>query len=814
MVNNAITSNLKDKFTIDLCNIEQIDIMVSFIMKSGYDEIEDFLNKAINQGIKIRILTSTYMSITDPIALSKLLNILPNGCIKLYNGNAPSFHPKAYFFKSRLGNKHSYILVGSSNLSKPALTNGIEWNYQVNYCADPKAYLNYETQFNALYNDEAYFLTYKEIESYRKSIKGERGTTLNVQLNKYYLEQIANKIDDVPQDKIIPNEPQEEALFELQKTRNDHNDKALIIAATGVGKTFLAAFDSQEFDTVLFLAHREEILDQAYCTFAKVRGTEHLGKYYKNNYDQNKKILFASIQTLSKTEHLKKFTKNQFQYIIVDEFHHATANSYKKILAYFKPNFMLGLTATPFRLDKKDVLQLCNYNVAYEADLFNAINRNWLVPFYYYGIYDNTIEYQKLKYINGKYDVKELSTALSIDLRAELIFKHYQKHKKRGALGFCVDISHAETMAEYFNQHGVVAATIHSANNTEHVLKRNLALEKLKEGKIEIIFAVDMLNEGVDVPELDLLLFLRPTESPTIFLQQLGRGLRKAPGKTHLKVLDFIGNYKKVDLLPLWLSGKNATTIAAKREVVNHLIDQSGIPHGCFIDFDLNVINLWEKVFAAKRKIRQLIDELYFCCKKELNHIPNRVEFFTYLTNQEYENIKKAPKYNPFRDYITYVARNEDPNFLKQLQSSLAFNFIRMLETTNLQTLYKIALLQTFVLSDKLLLTVNRQQIEQSFYLFYQDSNNAHDLMRYKTHDNYQDWQKTDYWEIAKNNPIKYLCKTHSEIFYYDDQSESFSIILDLGLWCNNQEFVQQVKDCLEFRRIEFLDQRLNNLDF
>ena len=262
---------------------------------------------------------------------------------------------------------------------------------------------------------------------------------------------------------------------------------------------------------------------------------------------------------------------------------------------------MLGLTATPDRLDNKDVFSICDYNTVYEATLKTAIDKGWLVPFRYYGIYDESVNYDKVEYKNGKYNEKELEKALSINNRAELILKHYKKYKSTRALGFCTSKSHTEFMAKYFNENGVPSCAVYSSNEGEYNEERSIALKKLRDEDINVIFSVDMFNEGLDIKSIDMVMFLRPTESPTVFLQQLGRGLRKDKNKKYLNVLDFIGNFKKANLVPYLLTGEskiresNITTIPSEEDY----------PEDCFIDFDFRLIDIFEKINKANQKNRR-----------------------------------------------------------------------------------------------------------------------------------------------------------------------------------------------------------------
>ena len=283
-------------------------------------------------------------------------------------------------------------------------------------------------------------------------------------------------------------------------------------ALTGIGKTYLAAFDSREYQRILFVAHREEILKQAEKSFKNVRPMSERGFFIGNQKDTTKDIIFASVQSLGKNDSLKLFQPDYFDYIIVDEFHHAVAQNYQNIINYFQPRFLLGLTATPERLDSKDVLAICDYNLVYEAPLKKAINQGWLVPFRYYAIFDETVNYETIDYRNGKYQTTQLEEALSIHKRADLIFSHYKKYRSTRAMGFCMSKHHAEFMADYFVKHGVSACAVYSGDEGVHNTAREKALSKLVKGEINVIFSVDMFNEGLDIASLDMVMMLRPTE--------------------------------------------------------------------------------------------------------------------------------------------------------------------------------------------------------------------------------------------------------------------------------------------------------------
>ena len=635
-----------------------------------------------------------------------------------------------------------------------------------------------------------------------------------------------------------PRGAQIEALYELKKTRLDGNDKALVVAATGIGKTYLAAFDSREFNRVLFVAHREEILKQAYESFANVRtdkwlyvikdeeklvadkeeileykvnnkttqAYEYNMGFFKNSTKETKKdIIFASVQSLGKEKYLNEryFDKDYFDYIVVDEFHHAVSKNYQNIINYFNPKFILGLTATPDRLDNKDVFSICDYNTVYEATLKTAIDKGWLVPFRYYGIYDESVNYDKVEYKNGKYNEKELEKALSINNRAELILKHYKKYKSTRALGFCTSKSHTEFMAKYFNENGVPSCAVYSSNEGEYNEERSIALKKLRDEDINVIFSVDMFNEGLDIKSIDMVMFLRPTESPTVFLQQLGRGLRKDKNKKYLNVLDFIGNFKKANLVPYLLTGEskiresNTTTIPSEEDY----------PEDCFIDFDFRLIDIFDRIKKATQKIEDKIVEEFFRIKEYLGHTPSRTDMFTYMDEDLYINIKKKSKLNIFRDYISFLVKiNEYEDTLKD---TLGHEFIKFIETTSMSKTYKLPVLLAFYNNGNMKLKINDEDLYKSFKEFYSKGSNGVDMLKDKSTSKFKTWDKKEYVKLARKNPVHFLCKSSSEFFYLD--GDYVCLNNDLDEFFNNKEFINSVKDAIDFRTKEYYKNRFEN---
>lgn len=832
---------------------ESIDIIISFVMKSGISLLEKHIRQAVALGIRIRVITSTYMNVTDPTALTILRDCIgEDGEIRLYTGASNSFHPKAYIFH---GKQADCIYVGSSNVSRSALTDGVEWNYKIEYSRDQQAFDAFTERFDYLFNHETTTLTDEILKDYRDSYI--KTTSINYNINQHFkkykkLSQARQYEEGKPDTSLVaqkilsndellyqPNDAQLEALIELKRTRAEGNKKALVIAATGLGKTFLAAFDSEKYKKVLFIAHREEILSQAYETFAKVRGIEGLGKLYDGQFDYESNVLFASVQTLTRTEHLEKFNVNAFEYVVFDEFHHVASKSYRKILNHFEPEFMLGITATPYRMDKQNVFELCDYNVVYEVDLFTAINRDWLAPFYYYGILDATVNYDNITYLNGKYLENELEVEFNKTTRADLILEHYKKWRSKRTLGFCATIRHADYMAQYFCDKGIKAVSVHSGINQGCSMDRETAIKGLSSGDVEVIFSVDMFNEGLDVPMVDTLLFLRPTESSTVFLQQLGRGLRKANEKKRVRVLDFIGNYKKASLVPFLLGGRK---LSAEKEaqltgnsknkissyehskqlglegIHTYLDEVSNFPVGCVIDFEFGVIDLIDKMLRTKDTLKDRVVSEFLELKNSLEYVPSRMEFYEMMDTDFYKSVKADRKSNPFVDFLGFldnlvvmghIEKDEIKHFGDQEKK-----FIRLIETTNMSQLYKIPVLLAFCKDNEFKMSITAQDIVESFKSFYSDSQNAKDLLRNKEGKNYKNWSDRDYEKKAYDNPVKYLCKTHGDIFEMDAKTKVLRIVLDLEECRKNTDFIEQILDAIHLRRSDFMNTRLAGFDY
>ncbi|WP_418921779.1 DEAD/DEAH box helicase family protein [Clostridium aestuarii] len=778
---------------------KKVDIIVAFLMESGVRLLEEDLKLIGEKDIPIRILTGNYLNITQPSALYLVKDILGDKVdLRFYSDKSRSFHPKAYIFEYENGGD---IFIGSSNISRSALTRGIEWNYRIRKAGHEEDFNYYKQVFEDLFLNKSIVVDEAELKRYSKTWVKPKLIRQDDK-DKQEEENTENKVIQMYK----PRGAQIEALYELKKSRGEGADKGLVVAATGIGKTYLAAFDSKDFKRVLFVAHREEILTQAEKSFKNVRENIKTGFFGSGKKDKDCECLFATVQTLGKEEYLNEeyFPRNYFEYIVVDEFHHAAAGNYQNIINYFKPKFLLGLTATPERLDNKDVFAICDYNLVYEVGLKGAINKEWLVPFRYYGIYDDT-DYNNIEYKNGKYNEKQLEEALMISKRANLILNNYRKFCSKRALVFCSTKQHAEYMAKYFCEDGVEACAVYSGDLGSYAQDREEAVNKLVKNEIKVIFSVDMFNEGLDIPSIDMVMFLRPTQSPTIFLQQLGRGLRKHKDKKYLNVLDFIGNYKKANLVPFFLTGD--PKIIKKRGTIGIMPKEENYPEDCTIDFQWQLIDIFKRQEQASQKIQDLILQDYYRVKETVKHRPLRLEMFTYIDDDLYDNIRRKSKLNIFKNYFKFLKENNElREEEKALFGTFGEDFINMIEKTSMAKTYKMPILFAFYNNGNMKLKINDDDVYKSFKEFYEKGSNGMDMLKTKNTANYKQWGKKEYVKLAKDNPIKFLAKTHGDFFYIE--GEEFCLNERLGEFKDNDAFLENFRDAVEMRVREYYRNR------
>lgn len=597
--------SLESELRKEILSSDKIYFLVSFIKWSGIRIFIKELEEYTSKGNSLKVITTSYMGATDLNAVEFLAG-LPNTEVKIsYNTENERLHAKSYLFFRNTGFHTGYI--GSSNLSRSALTSGLEWNLKVTTQEVGHIIDKFSKTFDTYWEDN-------EFEVFRL---GEHTEKLKVALKR---EKNRDKNEATSYFEINPFPFQAEILEKLAAERIIHNRyRNLLVAATGTGKTVISAFDFKRYYTknpnarLLFVAHRKEILIQARATFAGILRDNNFGELWVDGLEPDRfEFVFASVATLKNRIETTTLSENYYDFIVVDEVHHITADSYRPILEKFKPKILLGLTATPERMDNADILADFDNTIAAEIRLPEALNRKLLCPFQYFGITDS-IDLSNATWQNGRYLPGELTRIYTQnDIRVGEIInncaKYLRDYEDVRALGFCITREHAFYMAEKFTLAGLKADYLVSGNDREEL--RSTIKSRFRKKEINYLFVVDIFNEGVDIPELDTVLFLRPTESLTVFLQQLGRGLRLSEGKECLTVLDFVGNARaEYDFEGKFRALIGKTNSSTKEELER---DFPHLPLGCSIvlekkakDFILQNIKA-----ATQLNSKQLINKI------------------------------------------------------------------------------------------------------------------------------------------------------------------------------------------------------------
>lgn len=645
---NKFYTNYSEKRFIDKLK-ENIDhcksfcFSVSFIKKPGLRLLAPNIDAALARGAVGRLITSTYQNFTDIDSLTYFLDLqtrypgsfschLDRDCFYDNSGNAVGFHSKGYLFEF---DDHNEFLIGSSNITVFALIKNIEWDISVIDGPEDNSFPEAMEEFNRLW-DRTKPLSRDLIDEYK--------TRLYYSIERWDMDySVANA-------EVKPNYMQRRALKELSRIRVMGVTKALVCSAAGSGKTYLAAFDVLNFGAkrMLYVVHEGSILMKSFETFQTVMGGERsFGVFNADFKDFDADFVFST--NVSMANSLELFDRHAFDYVIIDECHHSTAGTYKKIIEYFEPEFLLGITATPERMDEEDVFGLFDHNMPYELRLRDAIINGLVVPFHYFGIHDKYIKYG-IEATKGHKFIEQFSNVEHCDFIFKSIESHRIKEQKLKALAFCRDVSHASSMALAMSDY----------YHTQYLTGRNPIGERIKAYKdlqddsadLEVLFTVDILNEGVDIPGVNMVLFLRPTESQTVFIQQLGRGLRTYEGKEYVTVLDFIGNDYTRSVQIAFALGSLSQNFVAEKNLVSALIKD---------DF--------RSVGLESYGVEIHIDEL---SKKEVLSYIDSFKFNTKsLLEQDYRNFKKFIMCQEYPKHVDYLNNDFAPDLIRFMQAKI-----------------------------------------------------------------------------------------------------------------------------------------------
>ncbi|MFC4739649.1 DUF3427 domain-containing protein [Flavobacterium ponti] len=636
----------------ELENCNEFYISVAFVTTSGVATIINNLKELENRNIKGEILVSQYLNFTQPEALKRLSQFKNIDLRIATSGNA---HAKGYIFKN---NEHYNLIVGSSNLTAQALSTNREWNLKVSALDESGIVENVINEFKSDFQKATkvtseFILEYEEI--YRKQFLLNKNNTLESIIESETV--------------ITPNSMQIEALENLKNLRKDKKNKALIISATGTGKTYLSAFDAKAFNPkkLLFVVHRLTIAKDSLKTFQKVFGTTRtMGLYSGDKRELECDFMFSTIQTISKLSHLENFAKDHFDYIIIDETHRSGADSYLRLIDYFEPKFLLGMTATPERTDGNDIFQLFDHNIAYEIRLNRAMEEEMLCSFHYYGVTDLLIDDNE---IDNKSDFNLLVSKERVKRIIEQAKFYGSDNGITRGLIFCSRKKEAIELSTLFNlnKFKTVALTGDSSED-----ERAIAIEKLEsdnlEDRLDYIFTVDIFNEGIDIPKINQIIMLRPTESAIIFIQQLGRGLRKIEGKSYVTVIDFIGNYENNYLIPIALYGD----VSYNKDSLRKLITEGSrmIPGDSTINFDeITKEKIFQSIDSANMQLFSDLKKDYNLLKFKLGRLPMMMDFIEHGSRDPYLYVNYA------NSYYNFIIKVE-----KEFNSDLTTKQIKLLE--------------------------------------------------------------------------------------------------------------------------------------
>ncbi|WP_077325322.1 DEAD/DEAH box helicase [Virgibacillus siamensis] len=655
LIVNSEQTNLLKELTSSLETCNRFYFSVAFVNFSGLQLLLDPMKEAQKRGVEGEIITSTYLNFTEPKALERLRQF-ENVDLKVFvTERNIGFHTKAYIFEY---DDYFKVMIGSSNITQSALKSNVEWNVEIISKNDESFIQQVISEFHSLWKRSTVVNDFF-LQDYKQFIKNIDRVTSSKSM-------IYEKADY-----IVPNSMQTKAMENLDRLRTLGEKRALVIAATGTGKTYMSAFDVQHFKPkkLLFVVHREEILTKAKETYEKLLPNRNIrfGMLTGTRKDLEAEYIFATIQTLSR--HYHQFSPDEFDYIIYDEAHHATADTYQDVIEYFKPSFMLGMTATPERGDSRSIFEIFDFNVALEVRLHDALEDDIVVPFHYFGITD--IDEIDLSDVSVD-DLDEITKRLKVNERVDFIIEKMKFYghdgKKRKCLGFCASREHARYMADQFNKRDIPSAYL-SGEDDVPVRQARIAELENDLNDLQVIFTVDIFNEGVDIPSVNTVLMLRPTNSPIVFIQQLGRGLRKYQDKSFLTVLDFIGNHTKTFLIAIALNGSRYYDKESLKVAIS--TGFAHLPGATHIQMDkISQERILAQIDQEKFTSMKYLKEEYFEFKKMNNgRVPKLLMDF-----YKYDGAPDPVKFiDKEKSYLNFVAKVEKDQQLQQLLANEPF---------------------------------------------------------------------------------------------------------------------------------------------
>lgn len=726
LIVNSEQTNLLKVLVSALETCEKFYFSVAFVNFSGLQLLLDALNEAKYRGVEGRIITSTYLNFTEPKALEKLKRF-ENIFTKVFVADRQiGFHTKAYIFEYE---DYFKVIIGSSNITQSALKSNVEWNVEIISKNDETFIQQVISEFNTLWDrsiiaDDFFLQDYKKFLANLKRVSLSR--TAVYEKSEY----------------IIPNSMQKRAMANLERLRDIGERKALVIAATGTGKTYMSAFDVKSVrpKRLLFIVHREEILTKTKEAYEKLLPNMEItfGMLTGTRKDFDADYIFASIQTISR--HYNIFDQNTFDYIIYDEAHHVAADSYQRVIDYFDPEFMLGMTATPERGDSRSIFEDFDFNVALEVRLHDALEDDIVVPFHYFGITD--IDEIDLSDVSID-DVDMITKRLKVNERVDFIIKKmkFYSHdgKTRKCLGFCASLEHARYMSEEFNKRGIPSVYLSGKDDPSTPIRQD-AINRLEDSddELQVIFTVDIFNEGVDIPSVNTVLMLRPTNSPIVFIQQLGRGLRKYQDKTFLTVLDFIGNHAKAFLIAVALHGSRYYDKESLKVAIS--TGFAHLPGATHIQMDkISQERILAQIDREKFTSMKYLKEEYYEFKKMNSGLVPDLLMDYYKYDGAPDPVKFITKE---QSYLGFVAKVEKDQQLKQLLTDDTFNkTLKWLSSMiPLKRIYEFALLN--YLKDHYSATFKQVKVEIEKWVKNVDDDSVHHTMEFLNQDYFDKMQK------------------------------------------------------------------------